>query len=403
MAKQDMMAAAQRGSAALQETMTVTDLLARYRNRINNLLSDTIDIEQFMSTVAQEIGTVKHLDECSGDSLIKAAMRCAQLGLKPGPEQHVHIIPFFNGKLRQYEATVIVGYRGLIYLAHKAMPDLVAVQPHAIYENDYLEYELGATPKLVHRPLIQEERGKLIAAYVVFRFKDGEIAWNLVDKKEVERHRAAGGTRKDSVWDGPNEVTMWLKTAVRAAMNYMPQRMIEGAKVLQKAAQVEDAADVDLETGSVIDVEPSNAAQDAPESAKKDTTPKQVEAPKAEPTQKAKPKPKPEPKSTPKQVEYPISVESENADNEEEPTLQFDEEVDERTLWFDDVGFDQSQRTVYATLYDAGYENVDISKWLDSKAALDDQGILDADAASVMVGNGEEWIVKEFQGWARGQ
>ena len=394
--QQDMLAAAKRGSAALQETMTVTDLLARYRNRINNLLNNTIDIEQFMSTVAQEIGTVKHLDECSGESLIKAAMRCAQLGLKPGPEQHVHIIPFFNGNRRQYEATVIVGYRGLIYLAHKAMPDLVAVQPHAIYENDYLEYELGATPKLVHRPLIQGERGNLIAAYVVFKFKDGEVAWNLVDKKEVERHRAAGGTRKDSVWDGPNEVMMWLKTAVRAAMNYMPQRMIEGAKVLQNAARVEDAADVDLETGGVIDVEPSDASQDAPKSEKKDTTPKQVEAPKADPPAKAKPKPTPKPKT-----EDPINVESENAD--EELTLPFDEEVDERTLWFDDVGFDQNQRTVYTTLYDAGYENVDISKWLDSKAALDGQGILDADAASVMVGNGEEWIVKEFQEWARNQ
>lgn len=235
---------------------TIEQYLEARRSNIARMLGqDKTTVDRFMANLIAEVTESDQLKKCSIESLVKSAYRCAKIGLSLGPEQHVHIIPFGN------EATVVIGYRGLIWLAHRALPDLIAIQPYAIYENDYVEYELGSNPRLVHRPaLTGEDRGKLVAAYVVYRFKDGETFWHLCDRTEILRHKKAsrGASRSDSPWNGDNEVTMWLKTAIRASMNYVPQRMLTAGAEIAKATRVEEADDIDEGTGNIIDVDPSD-------------------------------------------------------------------------------------------------------------------------------------------------
>ena len=57
------------------------------------------------------------LGACTPQSLLGALMTCAQLGLEPGPLQHVYFIPRRNARLNADEVNFQIGYKGYIQLA----------------------------------------------------------------------------------------------------------------------------------------------------------------------------------------------------------------------------------------------------------------------------------------------
>jgi recombination protein RecT len=61
---------------------------------------------------------------------------------------------------------------GLIRLARQS-GEILSLSAHCVYEFDHWDYELGDNERISHRPRLDGERGKMIAAYAIGKTKSG--------------------------------------------------------------------------------------------------------------------------------------------------------------------------------------------------------------------------------------
>lgn len=184
----------------------------------------------------------KGLTKCSELSLCLAVYTCARLGLIPDPvSNHVHIIPFAG------KATVIVGVKGYIELAHRH-PKFRGLfcPPTIVYQNDEFDCLSGTTMRIVHRSYRMaghDDSGHPIASYLVANIdgtKQPEIMW-ADEIEKIKKNVHAVRQNKQTPWttDHYTEMEMWKKTVVRRAAKRWPQRSELGL-----ASALDDAVDL---------------------------------------------------------------------------------------------------------------------------------------------------------------
>lgn len=171
--------------------------------------------------------------ECTPESILYAIMQSAAYGLEPdgGPLGHGYLVPFWNGKTKRTECQFIPGYRGLVKLARNS-GEVADVWAEVVFEADRrapgeFSYELGLHPKLTHkRNDAATERGELLYAYAVARFRDGERKFVVLNRAEVEAIKAKSSSKnRDGEVVGPwieHTGEMWKKTAVRRLAKMLP-------------------------------------------------------------------------------------------------------------------------------------------------------------------------------------
>lgn len=212
------------------------------------------------------------LAECDNTSVLGALMTCAQLGLRPGVGAlgQAYILPFWNGKRHGYSAQFIIGYQGLIELAHRSgrIESLIAREVHA---NDTFEVDYGLEDKLVHKPVIIGERGEVIAYYALAKFQGGGHAFIVAGRDEIEHHRDKFATAKKKNGEifGPwvdDFDAMALKTVLRMLSKYLPKSTNmtqalaadEGLRLDYSPAATPDAATThETVPGQVVDEQPA--------------------------------------------------------------------------------------------------------------------------------------------------
>lgn len=224
-------------------------------------------------------GTPK-LAECEATTVLGGLMTCAQLGLRPGVLGHAWLLPFYSSKNHRMEAQLIIGYKGLIALAHRSgqIESLIA---RTIYSNDIYEIDYGLEDKLVHKPTLQGAKGDPVGYYAVAKFTTGGHAFIFVNHDEMIEHKnrfAMAKTREGNIvgpwvdsFDG-----MAHKTCVRELSKWMPQstelsaalEADESVRVdvsptadpVQVSRIVEGEYTVDTNTGEVVDQDGPTAA-----------------------------------------------------------------------------------------------------------------------------------------------
>ncbi|HET9892614.1 MAG TPA: recombination protein RecT [Mycobacterium sp.] len=182
--------------------------------------------------------TTKNLAKCEPQSVLGALMTCAQLGLRPGVLGHAWLLPFWDSRLawadekgRQrtggYRAQLVIGYQGLIELAHRSgqIKSLVA---RTVRENDEFDVAYGIDDLLVHKPVMSGDRGAPIAYYAVVKFLSGGHAFFVMSHDEMEtyRDRYAMARNKEGKIVGPwvdQFEGMALKTTIRQLAKWMPK------------------------------------------------------------------------------------------------------------------------------------------------------------------------------------
>lgn len=137
------------------------------------------------------------LMECTPDTIVGAVVNCGTLGLEPNLMGHAYIVPFFNGKTKQYEAQMQIGYKGLIELVRRT-GQISNVYAHEVYEGDEFEYEYGLDKKLVHKPCGEEDESKITHFYAVYKLKDGAYDFIVMSRSQVEAHRDRFTKSKDT-------------------------------------------------------------------------------------------------------------------------------------------------------------------------------------------------------------
>lgn len=212
----------QQSPAAAPKSKTIEDYLKQMAPAMAEALPKHMDIDRVMRLAMTTIRTTPALREADVSSLLGAVMQAAQLGLEPGLMGHCYLLPFKNNRKGITEVQFIIGYKGMIDLARRS-GHIESIYSHAVYEKDHFEFELGLEQKLVHKPSMEDDRGKFIGAYAVARFKDGGYQFEFMPKSEIEKRkgRSKAANSNYSPWATDYE-EMAKKTVVRHMWKYLP-------------------------------------------------------------------------------------------------------------------------------------------------------------------------------------
>lgn len=273
---------------------TAVDALAKRRengNQALNTLADEIrkwepsfrqamprggEAAQLVRDALTALRMTPKLASCEQASVIGALMTCAQLGLRPGVLGHAFLLPFWDKQAGGYKAQLVIGYQGLIDLAHRSgkISSLIA---RTVYANDTFDVDYGLADSLVHKPNLFDDRGEPIAYYAIAKFVGGGHAFVVMTHKEMLVYRdkhAKARTREGKIF-GPwvdNFEGMALKTTIRQLAKYMPKSTeLAVALVADEGVRVDltptaDAAETtihpehDVVDGEVVDADESTAA-----------------------------------------------------------------------------------------------------------------------------------------------
>ena len=185
------------------------------------------------------------LAECDAATVLGGLMTCAQLGLRPGVLGHAWLIPFWNSRKSQHEAQLVIGYQGLVDLAHRS-GKIASLIARTVYENDHFDVDYGLADSLVHKPVITGDRGKPIAYYAIAKFTTGGHAFIVIGHDEMNTYKgqfAMAKTREGRIigpWQDHFEA-MAQKTCVRQLAKWMPK-----STDLATAIEVDNSVRVDL-------------------------------------------------------------------------------------------------------------------------------------------------------------
>jgi len=269
-----------------QSFKNVNGLLEKMKPQFQKVLPSMIPADKLIRVALTTWRGSEKLAECDPLTFAGAVLECAQLALTPDSILgHAHIVPFWNRKRGCYEAQLIVGYKGFIYLARSA-GEVTNVQAEVVYAKDDFGFGYGSGRHLNHswdHKLTVDQRGDPQCAYLFAVLSNGEehfkiVSWDEIlerrdrvlrqkrvrieiqDGREVAIAKGQGG--KEYVTDTPwvtDLKPMAIKTAIRDGAKLMPL-----CPSLQRAAALDEAADLGLDQGlraSVAQIVPEVAKQ----------------------------------------------------------------------------------------------------------------------------------------------
>lgn len=247
---------------------TVAQLIESMKGEMAKALPRHVSVDRLARVLLTTLRQQPELLECTRESLLGALMLCAQFGLEPGPLGHVYLVPRKNNKLGgRKEVQFMLGYTGLLELMWRS-GRLRSISIHEVYEKDKFEFSYGLDEKLIHVPSLADDRGKIIAYYLVAKYRDGAHFIFVMTPAEVERHRQMSAAKDSGPWV-TNYIEMAWKTVLRTAARWMPksievQRALfadEGTVSLTEGNQLEVGHTYE---GEVV-VQPMPEPEDEPE------------------------------------------------------------------------------------------------------------------------------------------
>lgn len=135
--------------------------------------------------------------DCSPASLFGGVVRAAQLGLViGGPTGESYLIPFGNSKKGVREATLIIGYRGYLQLAHRSGM-VRRVTPRQVRQGDQFYVRYGSNPAILHEP-VRNNTGAVTDYYCVIETVAGGVDFETATFEEMVAHRDRFATTRNA-------------------------------------------------------------------------------------------------------------------------------------------------------------------------------------------------------------
>ena len=194
---------------------TIQDLLARSRSQIQAALPKHLDADRLTRIALTTIRQTPKLLECDPLSLVKCILQAAAIGLEPDPILgRAYLVPYGR------ECTLIIGYKGFIDLARRS-GEIQSIEAHVVYEADEWRFSYGLEPELYHRPADVTNRGKVVAAWALARFKDGGYQFEVMSLAELEAVRKSSRAGNNGPWVS-HTAEMYRKTVLRRLSKLLP-------------------------------------------------------------------------------------------------------------------------------------------------------------------------------------
>ena len=219
----------------------IQDLFKRMAPEIDKVLPKHIKSDHLLRVALTEIRKNPKLLECSSQSLLGALMLAAQLGLEPGILGHAYLIPYYNSKTRSTEVQFQIGYKGYIDLVRRS-GELQTLDVHEVCRNDVFEYEYGLTPKLMHRPAL-ENRGDPYCYYAIAKLKDGGFSYLVMSVQDIEKFRKRSKSPDYGPWVTDYDA-MAKKTVIKQLAKYLPLSTEIQTQIVQDEVTKKEYEDV---------------------------------------------------------------------------------------------------------------------------------------------------------------
>lgn len=205
--------------------------------------------ERIQKIVVAACNADEKLAACTPESIWSSVQKSIQLGLEPcSPLGHSYLVPFKNKGVA--EATLIVGYKGLLVLARRS-GEIKSISVGIVRKGDLFKEVRGTNPSIIHEP-DESHAGKPTHYYAVVHYVGGGETFEVLTVAEVltfrDRSRASGSGPWVTDFDA-----MAIKTAIRRALKTAPL-----------SADLADAIETDER--NEIDVTPQKKAKSASES-----------------------------------------------------------------------------------------------------------------------------------------
>lgn len=216
--------------------------MGRYRGQVNRVfnaeLKVAVEREHLLAQVMDSsLDTKKKLHLCSIESLARVLPIAARSGLSLDPQLgHLYLIPY--GK----EATVKLGYKGILHLAHQSST-LLSLNCQLRYEGDtYEETHTSAGPDFIFKPKRGKARGEIWGSFCHATFQTDMGKASYLEYVSIDEAMAvAADTPAWRYFKGQ----MVRKFNIRRGSTYWPKD-----NVLAEMAAVMDEFDdkIDFET-----------------------------------------------------------------------------------------------------------------------------------------------------------
>jgi recombination protein RecT len=233
---------------------SVQKMLARVdiQSQISGILPQHVTAEKLNNLVLVQFRkTPKLFMQCDRQSLLGAILETCQLGLEIGTSGHCWIVPFYNSKRQVHEATLMIGYRGMIDLAWRS-DKIKAVSARVVHEGDEFQVVYGIDPVLAHTEPPEGGKGNVKFVYAVVETALGGKMFDVMSKGDIEgiRKRSRQGDSGPWVFDYDE---MAKKTVLRRVLKLAPS-----STELQRAVTLDYQAEIGEAQGleHAIDVTP---------------------------------------------------------------------------------------------------------------------------------------------------
>lgn len=206
---------------------TIADQIRAMESQFALAMPRGMEAAQLVRDAITALRTTRNLDKCDAPSVLGALMTCSQLGLRPGVLGHAWVLPYYSTKDRAYRAQLVIGYQGLIDLAHRT-GQIASLIAREVHERDHFDVDYGLADSLVHKPLLHGDRGPVIGYYAIVKYQGGGHSFIYASRSDIEQHRdqfASTKSREGKIF-GPwvdHFDSMALKTVVRELAKWMPK------------------------------------------------------------------------------------------------------------------------------------------------------------------------------------
>lgn len=198
---------------------TLRTILAQNAQAFAKVAPKYLNVERMLRLLISAGSRNPKIFECSPQSVLALAMKCAETGLEPIGAGGAYAIPYENKKNGTVELTFLPDYRGLINAAKNA-GCVKTVIAEVVREKDDFDYSLGLNPDLRHKPATGS-RGEITHVYGIWIEPDGSKHFIVMDRGEVEsiRNRSQAWRAfkkygKECPWN-TDEGEMFKKTITR--------------------------------------------------------------------------------------------------------------------------------------------------------------------------------------------
>lgn len=241
--------------ATTEKKLTLRDVLESRREHVARALPKEAGLTpDRLLVIAETLVTANPaLGQCAPRTLLGALMTTAQLGLEPGPLQHVYFVPRWNTRDNQHEVNFQLGYKGMVELARRAG---VQIRTREVYANDDFEIIYGLEDQIIHRPTLAGERGDVIGYYLVATWTEHReprayVLWMSKDDVDKIRLRSDAGKKEQGPWRTDYDA-MSKKTLVRRAF---ASNSIPTTQLIAQAVNVDDSVRREI-SAEAIDITP---------------------------------------------------------------------------------------------------------------------------------------------------